>query len=262
MVKPELVLSNTTSFFTGAISTVFRNAKKYGFKYVEIVPYRWTTPEQIAALETKYGVAVAGIHMSTWWNKSMKEVLAERPGLSEKLLALVFSAYLGDGAKNPGLAIAEALEDKKPYVLFHTITVSHLKEEFEKLTSRFHVVTENVPREPGYPQWFWDPIIAKATLERRGLAGLVFDPGHFGETLRVMTHLNTLEAYKKSQPEIIHISYNSRIRHLLPNKQEQEELKQMLQAHVPRYIVIETNPFVSIKKGKELLDKIIAEALS
>ena len=32
MVKPELVLSNTTSFFTGAISTVFRNAKKYGFK--------------------------------------------------------------------------------------------------------------------------------------------------------------------------------------------------------------------------------------
>ena len=69
MPKPELVLSNTTTFFTGRMESLFKKAKKYGFKYLEIVPYRWTTPEEILALEKKYQIQVAGIHMPLWWNK-------------------------------------------------------------------------------------------------------------------------------------------------------------------------------------------------
>ena len=54
MSKTELVLSNTTTFFGGNIEAIFKKAVKHGFKYIELVPYRWVTPEQVIGLEKEY----------------------------------------------------------------------------------------------------------------------------------------------------------------------------------------------------------------
>src|SRR3990167_9406600 len=210
---PDLVLSNTTSFFSGNIEQVFKNAKKYGFKYVEIVPYRWITAQQILSLQKKYGVTVAGIHLPVWWDASLRQILREKPGALEKLFSCIFQVYLGDAKTSPGLKIAKALAYLDPYVLIHSNLALEMGPEFENITSQFRVVVENI------------------------------------------ACLDALATYQLVTPEVVHISYNSRFNHLLPDEKEQEELRAMLRLHKPKYLVIETNPLVSIKKAKKLLDQ-------
>jgi len=236
----ELVLSNTTTFFLGKIENLFRKAKKYGFRYVEIVPYRWITPEQILKLQKKYAVQVAGIHLPVIWN-----------GIDWRFWGLVFQAYLGPAINSPGLTLAEALAKQNPYVLIHTNVVSEMgPEKFAELCSRFQVAVENVVYDPFLPENLWNP--AKISHPRR-----VFDHGHLLQSKLALSGLDIKDIYRKAAPDVFHISYNSRLNHLLPNREEQAELRTLLAIHKPRYIVIETNPLVSVKKGKLLLEKIL-----
>lgn len=234
----ELILSNTTSFFSGNIESLFQNAKKYGFKSVEIIPYRWNTPEQILGLQAKYAVRVAGIHLpNTSWNDGLVAEFKRASSLWDKFWGLVFRAYLGNASLSPGLQIAAALNT--PYLLLHSNIVAQMGKKIEELKQKFHVVIENIPGDK--------------TIFPDG----VFDHGHFNESRLLFPALDISQLYQQAKPEVIHISYNSRFVHLLPNPQEQEELKSLLRIHAPKYIVLETNPAVSIKKGKLLLEKIL-----
>jgi hypothetical protein len=108
MAKPELVLSNATTFFSGNIENLFKLAKKHGFRYLEIIPYRWTTAAQLANLSEKYGLQIAGIHLPVWWNKPQKK----------KLFTPLFHLYIGSVQTNPGLQIAKTIKPD-PYLLIH-----------------------------------------------------------------------------------------------------------------------------------------------
>lgn len=262
MQRPELVLSNTTSFFIGGIEKTFQKAKKFGFNYLELVTYRWTNPDEILHWREKYGINVGGIHMAQWWDKTLWQEFFHLRSFLEKIFAFVWAFYLGDAAKNPGLKLAEKLPPNNPYLLIHTNVIADMGwETFAKLTQRFHVVIENLPYHKTYPQYFWDPLAIKQELDKRGLhAGLVFDHAHFQPTHRQFPTLNLLEIYRQSAPEVLHISYNNFGIHTLPNKQERDQLVEMLKIHQPRYITIETNPLVSVKKGKRLIEKILTRA--
>ena len=262
MNHPELVLSNTTSFFSGNIENLFKNARKYGFHYIEIVPSRGIKPEQILSLQNRYGVKVAGIHLPTVWSETLMKTIKEKPGLFEQFFAVVFNFYLGKAKYSPGMDIARTLADQRPYLLIHSNVVKELSAEFEPIAKEFHTVAENIPRVYGHDPLLWDPVTIQNQLVPRGLKGLVFDVGHYNQTMQDLPELNLFEMYQQIAPEVIHISYNSLLIHLLPNKKEQEDLKKLLQIHQPKYITIETNPLISIKKGKLLLEKIIEESNS
>lgn len=222
MPLPKLVLSNTTTFFSGKIERVFQKAKKHGFQYLEIVPYRWTSPDEVLRLEQKYQIQVVGIHMPEWWDKPTFD-----------LRTPLWAIYLGNGKHSPALRLAEKLKTlgRDFYLLFHSDVAAAMGEVFQKLSSRFHTVLENVPGEPVH-----NPIS-------------VFDPGHFGPGIPQL------------KPEIIHISYNHGLfPHTLPNKREQAELQEMLKIYKPRYIVIETNPLVSVKKAKQIIENLTSQA--
>ena len=243
MFKPELVLSNTTSFFIGGLKAAFVNAKRYGFKYLEIIPYRGSTSGEILNWQKIYGIRVVGVHLpNTSWQATWLEEIKNTTSLWTKFWYPVFHAYLNNASQNPGLDIISALETR-PYLVIHSDIADQMGDKFQKISKNFHVVVENIPGDI------------------KLFPGGVFDHGHFNETRQELAELNLSELYRKSRPEIIHISYNSLFNHLLPNRQEQEELKQLLKIHTPKYIVIETNPLVSIKKGKHMLEKIINEAL-
>lgn len=260
MSKPELVLSNTTSFFLGRVETAFKNAKKYGFKYLEIIPYRWINPLKILDFEKTYGVEVAGIHMPVWWKKSLGEQITDQNTLLEKLFTLLWAFYLGPAATSPGMFLASILQAKKPYLLFHSNVIDEMDMELVNIVERFHVLIENIPYHPAIPQFYWDPVTIKTSVAKHGLAaGLVFDLGHFNQSREKLPDLNLFDIYQKIIPEVIHISYNNQFIHTLPNKKLQEELKQLLKIHAPKYIVIETNPLVSIKKAKRMIDEILSE---
>lgn len=261
-MKPELVLSNTTSFFIGGITALFKNAKKYGFKYVEIIPYRWTTPKKILALQKKYDVRVAGIHLPTWWKKSAGQLFREQRTLFAKFASVILHFYLGEASQSPGWQIARELRAQNPYLVFHTQLVADMGPEFSPSLNDLHPVIENIPYQENSQEFFWNPQATQEEMTRRGVTSeLVFDPGHFGQTREDLPDLDMLEIYERSSPEIIHISYNSSFLHSLPNKKEQGELTEMLKIHLPRYITIETNPWVSIKKAKLLLEEIIRKVL-
>jgi len=260
MSKPELVLSNITSFFLGRVETVFENAKKYGFKYLEIIPYRWINPLEILDFEKKYGVEVAGIHMPVWWKKSLGKQINDQNTLLDKLFTLLWAFYLGPAAASPGMLLASILQAKKPYLLFHSDVIDEMDAELANILEKFQVLIENIPYHPAIPRFYWDPVTIKTSVARHGFsAGLVFDLGHFNQSREKLPDLNLFDTYQKIAPEVIHISYNSQFIHTLPNEKEREELKQLLKIHAPKYIVIETNPLVSIKKGKQMIDKILSE---
>lgn len=262
MSKPELVLSNTTSFFIGGIKATFRTAKKLGFKYVEVIPYPWTKPEEILKLEKKYGVQVAGIHMPVWWGKSMWQELAKRPGLWEKSFVPIWQFFLGNARKSPGLKLAEMLGEHRPYLIFHTNALDDMGKEIQELVQKFHILAENLDYHQSYPRWYWDLLELKRKFqEEYGVSpGFVFDHGHFRQTVKKVPDLNLLEIYRQIAPEVVHVSYNNRSIHSLPNQKEQMELGQMLKIHSPKYLTLETNPFISVKKGLKILEQILAAA--
>ncbi len=266
MSKPELVLSNTTTFFSGNIESVFRKAKKHGFKFLEILPYRWTTPEQILRLTKKYDIQIAGIHMPEWWNMPLLEVVKRKGGILQKILTFVWNIYLGAGVKNSGLKIAEAVgqnqQNYSPYVLFHPNLVLEMGDAFDPITKRFHTVVENLPyhKNDNVTDFHWNPVTIQRNMQKRGLAtGIVLDAGHFMQTIERQPKLglNIIQTYQQIRPEIVHISYNNGALHTLPNEKEQADLIQMLRIHSSRYIVIETNPLINAGSAKTLLDEII-----
>jgi len=239
-MKPQLVLSNATSFFFG-LEKLFKNAKKYGFKYVEIVPYRWTTPEEVKRLVNKYQIRVAGVHLPFIW-QSLLKAIKNTPVIQEKISYPIVHYYLGAADDSPAAAIAKEFSEQPPYFVVHSNIATEMGSEKFKylLESGFHVVIENVPED--------------RKLAKSG----VFDHNHFIQARRrYYPNLDILEAYKQALPEVIHISYDHLLPAGLPNAREQNELKQLLKIHQPRYIVMETNPLVSIKKGRLLLEKIL-----
>ncbi|MDP3993734.1 MAG: hypothetical protein U1C57_01470 [Candidatus Doudnabacteria bacterium] len=238
MVK--LVLSNTTTFFSGRIESVFKKAKKNGFKYVEIIPYRWTTAQEVSNLEKKYGVQVAGIHMPQYWLRNPKS----------SIFNLVFGFYLGGAANSPGFAITKSLSNRRPYLLFHANVADEMGDKSREISHQFHTLVENIPYRTNYPENYWNPVVSKES-------GFVFDPGHYKETPTDIPHPDMLEVYEKTLPEVVHISYNTWFQHVLPDKKEQDELRRCFSIHRPRYLVLETNPLVSVKKGKAMLEKLI-----
>ncbi|MDP3741378.1 MAG: hypothetical protein Q8R08_03585 [bacterium] len=241
MTKSDLVLSNATTFFSGNIEKVFQKAKKYGFRFLEILPYRWTRTEEILNLEARYNIKVVGIHLPPGKPKNFLE----------KILNPFWVFYLGRAKQSPGWDIAQAFKRQKRdfYLLCHSDLIAELD---NKLFSDLPIVIENIPYYGGkYPEVLWDPI---QILQTHPQTKLVFDPGHFSSTPRAA---KLLQIYPVLQPEAIHIGYNNFPPHLLPNQKEREELKMMLEIHRPRYIVLETNPLVSVKKGKKILDALI-----
>lgn len=237
----DLVLSNATSFFSGNLEKLFKNAHKYGFKYVEIAPYRWSKPRQIIDLQKQYGVIVAGIHLPmTSWQNTFREELKKKKGLWIKFTTMLLRFYMGNSTENPGIKIAEDLADTKPYFLIHSDIAEQIGGNLAELEKKFHVVIENIPENPNL------------------IKGGVFDHNHFIQSRKLFPSLDIFEAYKQAGPEVIHISYDKGLLPaFLPNDKEQTELKQLLKIYQPKYITIETNPLVSIKKGKLLLEKIL-----
>lgn len=262
MIKPRLVLSSTTSFFFGGIRAAFQNAAKYGFKYLEIIPYRWSDPQKILELQKKYGVKVAGIHLTQWWGRSVWQMLREKPGFWEKLFVLVWQFYLGDSAKNPGWQIAQKLDDR-PYLVIHADVAAHMGENLKTLARKFNLAIENLQYEPAYPKFYWHAEALKKEMTARADSQInfVFDPGHFGLKPIPPNTPSLAEAYQILKPEVVHVGYHNGAYHTLPNPQEQEELKKLLQIHPPRYLVLETNPLVSIQKSKKILENILNQAL-
>lgn len=254
MPKPELVLSNATTFFSGRLENVFKKAKKHGFKYLEILPYRWTTPEEILALEKKYQIQVVGIHLPQWWSGSLRQIIKKQSKIYEQLLSLAGDLFVGSVVKNPSLKIAEILkkQNRDFYLLFHANLVWQARSEFLKLTKQFAAAIENIPYHKKYPLVYWDPLKIKEAYPAIQIA---FDIGHFETVPNFASKL--LETYAQIKPAIIHISYGNFPPHILPNQKQQAELKEMLQIHQPKYIVLETNPLVSVKRGKKFLEKII-----
>lgn len=233
----ELVLSSTTTFFSGRIESVFKKAKKHGIKYLEIQPYRWTTPEEVLKLEKKYGIEVAGIHLPIWW-QTPQQVLTRT--LMGRLLTIVCEFYIGPAVTSPAFAIAEALNNRRPYFLIHSDIIPDMgKERFDSLKEKFNVVVENVPGED--------------ILKLKNVAPLVFDAGHYGP------HPQIEDAYRQMKPDIYHVSYEHRFlyAHDLPDESEQKTMQRLFQIHEPKYIVLETYPWVSIKKGVQLILKMI-----
>ena len=223
--NPQLVLSSTATFFSGNIEAVFKKAKKYGFKYVEIIPYKWNTPEQILEFQKKYNVQIAGIHMPPQ--------TANPSGFLEKIFSYIWKFYLGDTEKNPGTLIATALKKQNPYVLIHADVQN-------KFPQDLHIVIENVPYNQKLP-------ITDCK---------VFDHSHFKTAYKSS---NAVEAYKKILPEIIHIGYDyPPLFHILPHNKELNELKTMLKIYKPKYMVIETNPLISIKRAKEMFENLLS----
>lgn len=264
MAKPELVLSNTTAFFLGNLSATFRHAKRLGFKYLELVPYRWTTVRQVLSLEKQYGVKAVGIHMPEWWTaKGFRKALLTHPEFKERLFAILWEFYLGPGKTNPGLDLARQFlrEKRKFYLLFHTDLALGMGQAFEEIAKTFPVAIENIPYHHSRTAFLWDPREIRKTMRHKELqTRLAFDIGHFEQSIQTFPQISMLETYAEIKPELIHISYNSSGIHTLPNPREQAELVQMLRRHAPQYIVIETNPFVDLRKGKQLLDKLIHDA--
>lgn len=235
MAKPELVLSNTTTFFGGNIEAVFKKARRLGFKFLELLPYRWNTPEQIYNLSQEYGIRVAGIHLPPSWEK-------EGNGLFGK----VWNFYLGPAKSNPGLALAEMLTEGKqtpaPYVLFHADLIEKVPGELRaNFQNNFRLAIENVPGVP-----------VKAPIT-------IFDPSHYLLSPHRQQEKDIVEIYRQLEPEAVHISFDYPPQlHTLPKIEEQKTLARMLKAHKPRYIVIETNPAVNVKKAKALISDILA----
>lgn len=244
MSKPELVLSNTTTFFSGNLKNVFKKAKKYGFKYLEIVPYRWTSLPEILDLEKRYQVKVVGIHLPP----------AKSTATLEKILEPIWNFYLGPVEENPGLELAKYFSthtDRHFYLLFHA-DLAAANKNFKEISKKNPVVVENIPYYNNVNPLFWDiQKISKAFPD----SAYAFDPGHFKTIPN--PNISILEAYSLLRPKIIHISYNRGFFHTLPNAQDIKELKSMLQIHIPNYLVLETNPLVSVKKGREIMEKII-----
>lgn len=247
----EIALSNATTFFTGRLEAVFRKAKKHGLKYLEILPYRWTVPEQVLALQKKYGIEVAGLHLPQWWQKTYGQLCRERRGLLEKIINLVLQFYLGNAAQSPAWKILAALRPRRPYVLFHGDLVSQIEPtKFAALQKEHHAVIENVMPSPTAPRRHWDP------REIKKIAPVVLDPAHFGALRPDLPEISS-----QVRPEIIHIGYEHGFPfyHDLPNAAEQAVLRQILRLSPPRFLVLETYPWVSAKKGIKLLRKIISE---
>lgn len=238
MVKPELVLSNTTTFFRGNIEAVFKKAKKHGFRFLELLPYRWNTPEQIYNLSREYGIEIAGIHMPPLREK-------EKTGFFDQL----WNFYLGSAEAGPGIPLAELLIEAKqnpvPYVLFHADLIEKVpQQEREKLQNNLRLAIENVPGKP-----------LQAPL-------LVFDPSHYLRSPHRRPEQDIAEIYRELAPEVLHISFDyPPLFHTLPKIAEQKALARMLKAHKPRYIVLETNPAVSVKRAKRLIGDLLAQAL-
>lgn len=267
MSRSKLVLSNATTFFTGSIEAVFKKAKKHGFQYLEIIPYRWTTTKQILNLEKQYQIEVVGIHLPLWWNKSLKQVIQNYK--LNKLMSLMilpfmimWNFYLGGGENNPSLKIAEALQTKhgrKPYLVVHTNLIPEIK-NFNALARKFDVAIENFPGGAAHAQNLINPISIKQNYKTNELnAKIVFDSGHYKITTTKLPNLtNIIDAYKTVKPEILHIGYKSY--HILPDKNEYAELKQMLLLHSPEYIVIETNPLVSVNKARQMFEALLQVA--
>lgn len=264
MPKPELVLSNTTSFFLGGIPALFKNAQKFGFKYVEIIPYRWTRTEQISKFVNLTGIHIAGIHLAQWWNRTFWQELRKPASVLEKIFILIWEIYLGGAAKSPAWQIAQNPGQTKPYVLLHSDIIPEMGwHALKQISSQFRVVIENIPYHSRHPRFFWDLLEINAELKKHDIsAGLAFDIGHFQETLKSLPNLDLTKIYELAKPTILHISYNGSFIHTLPNRKEQQELKNLLKLHSPQFITLETNPLISIKKGKELLEKIIKETLN
>lgn len=252
MNHSQLVLSNTATFFGGNIEALFRKARKYGFQYLEVIPYRWNTPQQILNLERKYDLKVVGIHLPpNSWDDSLSKILSTKHGLWEKFFTSVWHFYLGKARISPALKIASALQNLS-YVVVHANVMRDMGQEFESLGKRLPLLVENLPYESSYPELFWNP----AKLPCPSL----FDPGHFLQTLQTKTELHILEVYEQIKPRVIHISYNTHFHHLLPDLREQREFIEMLKIHRPEFVTIETNPLVNPGKGKRLLEKLIAKA--
>ena len=235
----ELVLSNATTFFSGSLEKLFKTAKKYGFRYVEIVPYRWTAPAEVRRLVIKYQVQVAGVLLPVVW-QSVFKAIESTPVIEEKIAYPIVQFYLGNAVDSPAVAIAQEFSEQRPYFVIHSNIAAEMGlEKFQNLQSQFHVVIENIPNDP--------------QLIKNG----VFDHNHFIRSRLEFPSLDIFETYRQAQPEVIHISYDNFLPAGLPNQKQQEELKQLLKIHQPRYITIETNPLVSIRKAKRLLDQIL-----
>jgi len=267
MPKPKLVLSNTTTFFSGNIEQVFKKAKKHGFKYLEILPYRWTRPEEVLRLEQKYKIRVAGIHMPEQWDKSLKKYIKQRPGTLAKLLPLLFRIYLGPAAINPGFRLSNLLHrhGQNPYLLFHSDLILEMGDKiFKKIANQYNLFIENAPYQKGVPENTINPLSIQKKLKEVGKErNIILDPAHLKGSTKKIYKLNLLQIYKQIKPRIIHIGYNDYgwFMHSLPNKKNQKELVQMLHIHMPEYIVLETNPLVSVKKGKEMIESILKRLL-
>jgi len=264
MLKPKLVLSNTTTFFSGNIENVFKKAKKHGFNYLELLLYRWTDPESILALERKYNIEVAGIHMPEQWKQPLWHEIKQRKKLLEKLLPVLFWFYLEKAPKNPGFDLARILQEngRNPYLLFHSDLLPEIGKEIKLIAEKFNLAIENAPYQKNLPGEAFDPVVIRETLKRLNKNIFVFDPAHYKETVKSTPSLSLIQTHEKTKPDVLHIGYNDYLpfMHALPNSKSQKELVEMLRLHSPEYIVIETNPLVSVKKAKALLERLINEA--
>lgn len=255
----ELVLSSTTSFFRGNLKAAFQNARKFGFSYLEIIPYRWSNPQEILKLEKEYGVQVVGIHLTEWWRKSFWQAFRDCPDFWEKLFSPIWQFYLGNSVMSSSWQIAQSLRDRKPYLVLHANLLFEMGEpELRKLSSEYRILAENLPFYPQYPKSYWDLNALKADMQQRGIVpGFVFDPGHFYQNRQKHPELDIFQTYQNIKPEVIHISYNNFGFHNLPNRQEQTELSSLLRLHKPQYLVLETRPDISLAKSKRLMEKIL-----
>lgn len=82
------------------------------------------------------------------------------------------------------------------------------------------------------------------------------DPAHYGPLRPELPDI-----YRQVLPNIVHIGYEHGFffQHDLPNEKEFTALRHLLQIHSPRYLVLETYPWISVKKGKQVMEKLVRE---
>ena len=122
--------------------------------------------------------------------------------------------------------------------------------ELAELKKKYNVVIENIPPLMAKTRPEWD------LLEIKKNAPPVMDPAHYGPLRPELPDI-----YRQVLPNIVHIGYEHGFffQHDLPNEKEFTALRHLLQIHSPRYLVLETYPWISVKKGKQVMEKLVRE---
>jgi len=245
----------------------FAIARKFGFDGLELFPYRWTNPTNIAELSNRYQVPVVGIHIPFWWHtKSLQKVIASETLLKEKVFACIWAGIFGAGHLNC-TAVKLMKELPAAYCLIHPDTFDQaLRERHYFLTKDRLTFFENERPKKNTNEWTHNPFSIRSHVIplQFDRYRLMFDPGHavLAQEQGQLPEVSVSELYEQLRPEGLHLSFSGNGRlHDLPTVDEWNRLAEQIKQRPPRYLVVETKPGPGSRKRVEMARSMIQKDL-